>query len=35
VSHPRPEFRFNPQSTDALVAYLRSIQQPTEGAAQQ
>lgn len=30
VAHPMPEFHFNPQSTDALVAYLRSIQQPVE-----
>ena len=29
VAHPMPEFRFNPQSTDALIAYLRSVQQPT------
>ena len=35
VSHPMPAFRFNPQSTDALVAYLRSIQQPVEEEAQQ
>lgn len=34
VSHPMPEFRFNPQSTDALVAYLRSIQQSTEDGSQ-
>ncbi len=27
VSHPMPEFRFNPQGTDALIAYLQSIQQ--------
>jgi cytochrome c len=27
VTHPMPEFQFNPQSTDALVAYLQSIQQ--------
>lgn len=27
VSHPMPEFQFNPQSTDALIQYLRSIQQ--------
>jgi mono/diheme cytochrome c family protein len=33
VAHPMPEFRFNPQSTDALVAYLRSIQQPNEESA--
>lgn len=28
VTHPMPEFQFNPQGTDALIAYLRSIQQP-------
>ena len=28
VSHPMPEFQFNPQSTDALLAYLRSVQEP-------
>lgn len=28
VAHPMPEFQFNPQGTDALIAYLRSIQQP-------
>ena len=27
VSHPMPEFQFNPQGTDALIAYLRSIQE--------
>lgn len=27
VSHPMPEFQFNPQGADALIAYLRSIQQ--------
>jgi mono/diheme cytochrome c family protein len=27
VSHPMPEFQFNPQGTDALIQYLRSIQQ--------
>lgn len=27
VSHPMPEFQFNPQGTDALVQYLRSIQE--------
>lgn len=27
VAHPMPEFQFNPQGVDALVAYLRSIQQ--------
>ncbi len=26
VTHPMPEFQFNPQSVDALIAYLRSIQ---------
>lgn len=30
VSHPMPEFQFNPQSVDALVAYLRSIQDPAD-----
>lgn len=28
VSHPMPEFQFNPQGVDALIMYLRSIQQP-------
>jgi mono/diheme cytochrome c family protein len=27
VSHPMPEFQFNPQGADALIAYLRSIQE--------
>ena len=27
VTHPMPEFQFNPQSADALIAYMRSIQQ--------
>ncbi|PZO48526.1 MAG: cytochrome C [Alphaproteobacteria bacterium] len=27
VSHPMPEFQFNPQGTDALIQYLQSIQQ--------
>lgn len=27
VSHPMPEFQFNPQSVDALIAYLQSIQE--------
>lgn len=27
VTHPMPEFRFNPQGTEALIAYLRSIQE--------
>ena len=28
VAHPMPEFHFNPQGADALIAYLQSIQQP-------
>lgn len=28
VSHPMPDFQFNPQGADALIAYLRSVQQP-------
>jgi mono/diheme cytochrome c family protein len=28
VAHPMPEFQFNPQGVDALIAYLQSIQQP-------
>ncbi|MES1199479.1 MAG: cytochrome c [Pseudomonadota bacterium] len=28
VSHPMPQFQFNPQGTDALIAYLKSIQEP-------
>lgn len=27
VAHPMPEFQFNPQSADALIAYLRTIQE--------
>lgn len=27
VAHPMPNFQFNPQGADALVAYLRSIQE--------
>lgn len=27
VAHPMPEFQFNPQGADALIAYLRSIQE--------
>lgn len=27
VAHPMPEFQFNPQGADALVAFLRSIQE--------
>lgn len=30
VAHPMPEFQFNPQGTDALIAYLESMQQPAE-----
>jgi mono/diheme cytochrome c family protein len=26
VTHPMPEFQFNPQGADALIAYLQSIQ---------
>jgi cytochrome c len=26
VTHPMPEFQFNPQSVDALLAYMNSIQ---------
>jgi cytochrome c len=32
VSHPMPDFQFNPQGVHALIAYLRSIQEP--GGAQ-
>jgi len=28
VTHPMPEFQFNPQAVDALIAYLESIQEP-------
>ena len=27
VSHPMPNFQFNPQGVDALIAYLQSIQE--------
>lgn len=27
VAHPMPNFQFNPQGADALVAYLRSVQE--------
>lgn len=30
VAHPMPEFQFNPQGTDALIQYLRSIQEPAQ-----
>lgn len=32
VAHPMPEFHFNPQGADALIAYLRSIQTGESGA---
>lgn len=28
VAHPMPEFQFNPQGVDALIAYLRAIREP-------
>lgn len=28
VAHAMPDFQFNPQGADALIAYLRSIQTP-------
>lgn len=28
IAHPMPEFQFNPQGAEALIAYLQSIQQP-------
>lgn len=28
VAHPMPDFQFNPQGADALITYMRSIQQP-------
>ncbi len=31
VTHPMPNFQFNPQGADALIAYLQSIQAPTAG----
>lgn len=30
VAHPMPDFQFNPQGTEALIAYLQSIQTPAE-----
>jgi mono/diheme cytochrome c family protein len=34
VTHPMPEFQFNPQGADALIAYLQSIQEaPSAGDA--
>lgn len=35
VAHPMPQFQINPQSADALIAYLRSVQEhppPADGA---
>jgi cytochrome c len=33
IAHPMPEFQFNPQGAEALIAYLQSIQQaPAEPA---
>ena len=34
VAHPMPEFQFNPQGADALIAYLQSIQQTPPSSAQ-
>lgn len=34
VAHPMPEFQFNPQGVDALIAYLQSIQQTPPPSAQ-
>ncbi|WP_395646692.1 c-type cytochrome [Terricaulis sp.] len=34
VAHPMPAFQFNPQGVDALIAYLRSVQQPQQPAQQ-
>jgi mono/diheme cytochrome c family protein len=31
VSHPMPQFQFNPQGVDELIAYLESIQVAPEG----
>ncbi|MBC7768245.1 MAG: cytochrome c [Phycisphaerales bacterium] len=28
VAHPMPTFQFNPQGADALISYLRSVQEP-------
>jgi hypothetical protein len=32
VAHPMPDFQFNPQSADTLIAYLQSVQEtpPTQ-----
>jgi cytochrome c len=32
VAHPMPEFQFNPQGVDALIAYLRAIREPDTAA---
>ena len=32
VNHQMPDFQFNPQGADALIAYLHSIQQPATPA---
>ncbi len=34
VAHSMPEFQFNPQGVDALMAYLRSLQEPPASLAQ-
>ncbi|MDX2237693.1 MAG: cytochrome c [Hyphomonadaceae bacterium] len=34
VSHPMPEFQFNPQGADALIAYLVSIQTDDPGESE-
>jgi len=34
VAHPMPEFQFNPQSVDALIAYMQSIQETPPPSAQ-
>lgn len=34
VAHPMPQFQFNPQGVDALIAYLQSIQTPAPEAHQ-
>ena len=31
VAHPMPEFQFNPQGADSLIAYLQSIQTRPRG----
>ena len=34
VAHPMPNFQFNPQGVDALIAYLQSIQETPAAAGQ-